>query len=170
MSGSSIQSTSDEDYRDRTHPAAAADRPGGPVACSCEFAIEPGGDIVVLRVVGEIDLLSLHILRDALSAAADRHPADLIVDLAGVAFCCCMGSLCSPRPFAPHRSAKPGLLSAVWPRTWTALRPCSSSRSTAFATAASPPAVHAIRVDHTHVTNSLGWSCDRIYDQTRGTG
>ena len=144
MSGSSIQPISDEEqHRERTHPAAAADLIGDPVACSCELAIEPGpgGDILVVRVAGEIDMLSLHVLRDALSVAADRNPADLVVDLAGVTFCSVRGYalLADAVRTAPHRATTPGLLFAVWPRIWTAWQPCSRSRSAAFAIAASPP-------------------------------
>ena len=152
VSGSSIQPISDEEQRlDRPHPAAA-DLLGDPVACSCEFAIEPGpgGDIVVVRVAGEIDMHSLHVLRDALSAAADRKPADLVVDLAGVTFCCVRGfallaeavrtaqnrntgfALCG---LAPHLSRVATLLEFE--------ECCVRYRSVAAA-------VHAIRVDHTH--------------------
>jgi anti-anti-sigma factor len=57
------------------------------------LAIEtgPGGDIVVVWVAGEVDLLTLHVLREALSAAAGCNPVALVVDLAGVAFCCVRG-------------------------------------------------------------------------------
>ena len=45
----------------------------------------------MLRVAGEIDLLTLAVLRDALTAAVDRYPVDLVIDMAGVGFCCVRG-------------------------------------------------------------------------------
>jgi anti-sigma B factor antagonist len=131
------------------------------VACSCEFAIEagPGGDIVVVRVTGEVDLLSLHVLGNALSAAADRHPADLVVDLAGVAFCCVRGFalLAEAVPAAQIRGTGFALsgLAPHLDRVATLLKfeeRCVHYRSVAAA-------VHAIRVDHT---------CGQICDQNRG--
>ncbi len=89
-----IQPTRDEEHHhDRAYPVTAADLLDGAVACFCEVATEPGpgGDIVVLRVAGEIDMLTLPVLKDALGAAMARRPADLVVDLAGVGFCCVRG-------------------------------------------------------------------------------
>lgn len=90
MSASNAHSISDE--RDQNRPVAAASIPDR-AACFCELANEPGpaGEIVVLRVAGEIDMLTLPILRDALTGAADQHPADVVIDLAGVGFCCIRG-------------------------------------------------------------------------------
>lgn len=153
MSVSSIQPTHDEDYhRDRTHPVAAADIAGGPVACSCELAIEPGpgGDIVVVRVAGEIDLFSLHVLRDALSAVTERHPADLVVDMAGVAFCCVRGFAVLAEAARTAQIREIGFalcgLASHLDRVATLLmfeERCVRYRSVAAA-------VHAIRVEHTY--------------------
>jgi anti-sigma B factor antagonist len=153
VSGSSIQPISDEEkHRERTHPTAAADLIGDPVACSCELAIEsgPGGDIVVVRVAGEIDLLSLHVLRDALSAAADRNPADLVVDLAGVAFCCAQGFALLAQAVRTAQNRNTGFalcgLTLRLDRVATLLtfeECCVRYRSVAAA-------VHAIRVEHTY--------------------
>jgi anti-anti-sigma factor len=153
VSGSSIQSTSDEQqHHVRTHPTAAADLLGGPVACSCEFAVEPGpgGDIVVVRVAGEIDMLSLHVLRDALSAAADRNPADLVVDLAGVTFCSVRGYALLADAVRTAQSRNTGFalcgLASHMDRVATLLEfeeGCVRYRSVAAA-------VHAIRVEHTY--------------------
>lgn len=41
----------------------------------------------MLHVAGEVDLLSLPVLQDALTAALTRRPGDLVVDLAAVTFC-----------------------------------------------------------------------------------
>jgi anti-anti-sigma factor len=51
----------------------------------------PAGPILVLRVAGEIDLLNVPLLQHALDAAVDQRPGDLVVDLAGVGFCCVRG-------------------------------------------------------------------------------
>jgi anti-anti-sigma factor len=152
MSGSSIQPTRDEDYHRARTNRGAADLLGGPVACSCELAIEPGpgGDIVVLRVAGEIDMRTLPILRDALSAAADRHPADLVVDLAGVTFSCVRGFALLAEAARTAQIRETGFaLSGLAPhlnRIATLLEfeeRCVRYRSVAAA-------VHAIRVDHTN--------------------
>lgn len=122
------------------------------MACSCEFAIEPGpgGDIVVLRVAGEIDMLTLPILRHALRAAADRYSADLVVDLAGVVFCCVRGFALLAEAARTAQSRETGFaLSGLTPhlsRVATVLKCdecCVRYRSVAAA-------VHAIRVDHTY--------------------
>ena len=81
------------------HPARTDDAPEGrapdlPVvatpgfdaaaACSCELHTEagPAGDILVLRVCGEIDMLTLPAVKCALTIATDQRPSDLVVDLA----------------------------------------------------------------------------------------
>ena len=94
MSAINVQPSRDERHRHgRARPFTAADLLGGAMACFCETASEPGsgGDVLVLRVTGEIDMLTLPVVRDALSAAMARHPTDLVVDLAGVDFCCVHG-------------------------------------------------------------------------------
>ena len=86
MSAINIQPSRDGEHRaDRAHPVTAADLLGGAMSCFCETASEPGsgGGVLVLRVTGEIDVLTLPVVRDALRAAVARHPADLVVDLAG---------------------------------------------------------------------------------------
>jgi anti-anti-sigma factor len=45
---------------------------------------------VVVRVTGELDLGSVEAVEDALMRAADE-PADLVLDLSGLAFCDCTG-------------------------------------------------------------------------------
>lgn len=51
----------------------------------------PAGPILVLRVAGEIDMLTGPQLQTALFTALRRAPCDLVVDLAGVGFCCVRG-------------------------------------------------------------------------------
>lgn len=51
----------------------------------------PEGDIVVLRVAGEIDVATVAFLQRSLSSVFSRGPAHLVADLAGVTFCCARG-------------------------------------------------------------------------------
>jgi anti-sigma B factor antagonist len=144
-----------------THPArderdqsqlVVAERLAGGAVCSCEFAVEPGpaGDIVVLRVAGEIDMVTLPGFRDALTAAADRHPVDLVVDLGGVGFCCVRGFALLDAAVRTAQSRGTGCslsgltrhLDRVANLLWCDQR-CVRYRSVAAA-------VHAIRVDHTY--------------------
>ena len=49
------------------------------------------GEMVVLRVVGEVDLCTVAVLRSALGKGLAAHPAHLLVDLAAMTFCCARG-------------------------------------------------------------------------------
>lgn len=49
------------------------------------------GDVIVVRVVGEVDLGTIPILQAALDASLDQGPAYLIVDLARMTFCSVRG-------------------------------------------------------------------------------
>ncbi len=82
-----------------------AHRPGG----------VPGAEL--LEVAGEVDLFSVRVLEDALTAAIGREPALLVIDLAGVSFLASVGmtvllkvhrdagSTTRLRVVAPERSA-----------------------------------------------------------------
>ena len=61
--------------------------------CSCtrEAVGAPVGPIVVLRVEGEIDLYTKEPLRTVLAEAVAQRSAPVVVDLAGVSFCCGAG-------------------------------------------------------------------------------
>ncbi|MBA2322958.1 MAG: STAS domain-containing protein [Pseudonocardiales bacterium] len=70
------------------HERGAAVRGG--VGCSWSVDTVPlagDGDIVVLRLVGEFDLSTDPILREALGAVTARAPAYLVIDLVEVGFC-----------------------------------------------------------------------------------
>jgi anti-sigma B factor antagonist len=61
-----------------------------PSAVSCwNLGIEAGpvGNIVVVRVAGDIDTLTLPLVWGAVITALDNHPADLVVDISEVGFC-----------------------------------------------------------------------------------
>lgn len=67
--------------------------PGTGTSCSCQTTSSPtpAGEIVVVRVFGEVDLSSDHVLQAALTEAARRRPSHLIVDLVGTTFCSMRG-------------------------------------------------------------------------------
>ena len=84
------------------------------------------------------------------SAAADRHPAELVVDLAGVTFCCVRGFALLAQAVRTAQNRSTGFaLCGLAPRlnhVATLLEfeeCCVRYRSVAAA-------VHAIRVDHTY--------------------
>lgn len=57
--------------------------------CCWDLAIEtgPAGNIVVVRLAGDIDSLTLPLVWTALITALDHRPADLVVDVTEVGFC-----------------------------------------------------------------------------------
>jgi anti-anti-sigma factor len=57
------------------------------LSCATESFPCVAGEIVVLRVSGEVDLCTLPTLQNALDHSLDQHPAHLVVDLAQMAFC-----------------------------------------------------------------------------------
>jgi anti-anti-sigma factor len=63
------------------------------VQCSCTATSIPAaaGEVLVLRVVGEIDLLTVAVLRSALTSSLARVPGHLLVDLAEMTFCSVRG-------------------------------------------------------------------------------
>ncbi len=120
--------------------------------CSCELDTEsgPAGPILVLRVTGEIDLFTLPVLQDALTAAVEKRPGDLVVDLAGVGFCCVRGFALLATAAATAQTNRTGYaLSGLPPhldRVATLLWPeqtCVRYRSTAAA-------ITAIRIEQTY--------------------
>jgi anti-anti-sigma factor len=80
--------------RDTPHRAATAGDTNGPgcsLSCAARSMLCAAGEIVVLRVVGEVDLCTLPVLRAALGAGLAAHPAHLLVDLTAMTFCCARG-------------------------------------------------------------------------------
>lgn len=69
--------------------------PAGPVAswcrCSTTTVPAPGGQVAVVRVVGEVDLCTVDVLRTALDSVVAQRPAWVIVDLGGLGFCSARG-------------------------------------------------------------------------------
>lgn len=133
-------------------PLVAGAMSGPATACSCgiDTATGPAGPILVLRVAGEIDLLTRSLVRTALDAALDQTPHDLLVDVAGVGFCCVRGFELLADTAHAARAAGIGfalsglsrhldrVLGLLWPEDQFV-----RYRSVAAA-------VTAIRIDHTH--------------------
>lgn len=93
MSVARTQPTRDESENlPSAHSVAARSRDAATL-CTCELHTESGptGSIVVVRVAGEIDILTIPTVHDALAEAVDQRPADLVIDLSAVGFCCVRG-------------------------------------------------------------------------------
>jgi anti-sigma B factor antagonist len=61
--------------------------------CSCTATSipAPAGEVRVLRVAGEVDLLTIEVLQGALTSGLARGPCHLLVDLAELTFCSVRG-------------------------------------------------------------------------------
>jgi anti-anti-sigma regulatory factor len=71
----------------------AQDGPEAAARCSCTATSipAPGGEVVVLQVAGEVDLLTIAVLQGALTSGLARGPGHLQVDLAELTFCSVRG-------------------------------------------------------------------------------
>lgn len=88
------------------------------VLCSCHTSSmhTPAGEITVVRVFGDVDLSTEHVLRAALTAARRRRPSHLVVDVAGLGFCSVRGlALLALAPTEPAALRAEYLLSGVEP-------------------------------------------------------
>jgi anti-anti-sigma factor len=89
-------------------------------------SIAPAGDIVVLRVAGEVDLDSFAGLDAALDDVLDRRPDHLIVDLTGLVFCSFQGLAAITRTAKAaaangtrySMSGASLLIARLWPNYW----------------------------------------------------
>ncbi len=61
--------------------------------CSCTATSipAPAGEVLVLQVTGEVDLLTIEVLQGALISGLARGPCHLLVDLAELTFCSVRG-------------------------------------------------------------------------------
>jgi anti-anti-sigma factor len=64
---------------------------GCSLSCTTRSMLCAAGEMVVLRVVGEVDLCTVAVLQAALGKALAAHPAHLLVDLTAMTFCCARG-------------------------------------------------------------------------------
>lgn len=125
-------------------------------ACSCEIHVEDGptGPIFVLSVAGEIDSLTIPTVQTAMTnslATVWRHrPGDLVVDLAGVGFCCVRGfHVLADAEYAARAAGMSFALSGLndhLQRIVTLLWP--AGRLLSYRSAAA--AVTAVRIDQTY--------------------
>lgn len=130
-------------------------REASPVTCSCtaESLSAPAGEIVVLRVGGEVDMLTLPELAAALDGSLDQRPAHLVVDLARLRFCSArgMGLLVRAGATAVERGIDyavccvPAQIDRVWGELWAAELPVRYPSAAA--------AVTAIRARHARSPN-----------------
>src|SRR5688500_8043398 len=76
----------------RVHDVQRA-RVDAAASCSCTATSipAPAGEVLVLRVAGEVDLLTLDVLQGALTCGLARGPCHLLVDLAELSFCSVRG-------------------------------------------------------------------------------
>jgi anti-anti-sigma factor len=59
--------------------------------CDVESWASSDGEILVVRVSGELDMLTRPIVAATLAEAVSRAPRHLVVDLAAMTFCCARG-------------------------------------------------------------------------------
>jgi hypothetical protein len=71
-----------------------------PLSCTIESVQCTAGEVIVLRVAGEVDLSTVPILHAALDEGLAQDPAHLVVDLAQIPSAPCGDLTCSPRPTA----------------------------------------------------------------------
>jgi anti-anti-sigma factor len=62
-----------------------------PLSCTIESLQCTAGEIIVLRVAGEVDLCTVSILHAALDEGLAQDPAHLVVDLTQMTFCSVRG-------------------------------------------------------------------------------
>jgi anti-anti-sigma factor len=96
--------------------------------CTAVSLGAPPDDVIVVRVAGEVDLLTAPVLHDALADSLARGPCDLLVDLAAMTFCDVRGLtmlIQAGVTAAEHGigyavAAAPRQARRVWPMLWPA--------------------------------------------------
>lgn len=91
-------------------------------ACTTDSLFTPAGEIIVLHVGGEVDLVTLPVLEAALNANLDQEPDHLLLDLAGVTYCSARGMalLVTTADYAANQgvgyvvSGVPAWLDRIW--------------------------------------------------------
>ncbi|MDT0351629.1 STAS domain-containing protein [Pseudonocardia charpentierae] len=104
------------------------DAPASSRRCTCSTAtlFSPAGDIVVLRVAGEVDLDNFAVLDAALDDVLERRPDHLIVDLTGLVICSSRGITAIARTAQVaiadgtrySMSGASPMLARLWPHYW----------------------------------------------------
>ncbi len=111
--------------------ASAVDRvvqDGASALCSCTATSLSSGEIIVLRVAGEVDLSTVPVLQAALTDNLKRGPRHLVVDVAGLTFCSARGATllveavrtAAGRGTGYAVTAAAGSLMRIWMLLWPA--------------------------------------------------
>ena len=74
-----------------SNPALGGLAPWRLLSCTIESLQCATGEVIVLRVAGEVDLCTVPVLHAALDAGLDQDPAHLVIDLALLTFCSLRG-------------------------------------------------------------------------------
>jgi anti-anti-sigma factor len=96
--------------------------------CTAVSLGAPPDDVIVVRVAGEVDLLTGPVLQVALADSLARGPCDLLVDLAAMTFCDVRGltmlvqggATAAERGIGYAVAAAPGQVRRVWAMLWPA--------------------------------------------------
>jgi anti-anti-sigma factor len=118
---------------DAIGPIETLGRDGGVsvgLLCECTAVSlgAPPDDVIVVRVAGEVDLLTGPVLQAALADSLARGPCDLLVDLAAMTFCDVrglsmlvqVGATAAERGVGYAVAAAPRQVRRVWPMLWPA--------------------------------------------------
>lgn len=144
---------SENDWQDRpaTDGSWLAANPSTATAsclCTVESFSSPVGEIILLRVVGEVDLATISVLETTLAASIGQPQTHLIVDLARLHFCSARGmavllragAIAADRGLGYAISSVPSYLDRIWEAFWPEELPI---RYESAATG-----MHAIRTRH----------------------
>jgi len=102
------------------------DRVGALCSCTAMSLSSPAGEVIVVRVAGEVDLFTMTVLQDSLTDSLARGPCDLLVDLAAMTFCDVRGmtllvqagASAAERGIGYAVAATPHQVNRVWPLLW----------------------------------------------------
>jgi anti-anti-sigma factor len=112
-------------------------------SCTTESLQCAAGEVIVLRVMGEVDQCTIPILHTALDESLGQHPAHLLVDLARMTFCSAQGLdlLTQSRRSAASKATGyavtgvPSQINRVWTLCWDGDLPISYHSTAAALTA-----------------------------------
>lgn len=109
---------------------ASENRADAVAGCSYTEAslFSPAGEIVVLRIAGEVDLSTIAALQATLAGNLARGPCHLVVDLAGLTFCSARGAallveaghIAAAQGTGYTVTSASGSIVRIWMLLWTA--------------------------------------------------
>ena len=152
------------------NPTTTSDVSGRVTESALAVATEsmPGsaGEIIVLRVDGEVDLCTLPILRAGLDDSLDQHPGQLVIDLARMTFCSVRGldlltmtgRIAAGNPTGYAVSGASPWLERIWMLCWDGdlpvRYPSVETALTAIRQSSTPP-YNSPRADHSATVQQL---------------